>query len=101
MQIVVPLVRLGQVKVSVLRADGAPARGTYCRVWREPHIGNWGTSSQPVDPNGVYVESWCVPGPSKVAIFDDRGMLLEREVMITPGLNPDLVVKLPPPNAPR
>jgi RNA polymerase sigma factor (sigma-70 family) len=101
MQLVIPLPRLGQMKVTVLRADGSPARGTYGLVWREPHIGTWGTSATPVDPDGVFRESWCVPGSNKVKIFDDSGLLLELDVTIVPGLNPDLTVTLPAITTPR
>jgi hypothetical protein len=95
MQLTVPLVRIGEVQLTVLRADGSPARGAWCRLERRPCLFCWHEYIRFVDPDGVVRETQCVPGPHHLLVFGERGVLLERDVTIVPGLNPDLTVTLP------
>ena len=95
MQLAVPLVRIGEVQLTVLRADRSPARGAWCRLERRPCLFAWHEFNRFVDPDGVVRETRCVPGPHRLFIFGERGVLLERDVTIVPGLNQDLTVTLP------
>jgi len=84
----------GEQPVQVLAADGAPARRVRASVIRDVNLGS-NPSGRPVDTEGKVVLKFCAPGAHKLTVWSDTEKLLEQPLTILPGLNPEVVVRLP------
>ncbi len=84
----------GEVPVRVLDAAGAPARRVNVAIVRDVNLGFWPTPPQ-VDADGRAVVKRCAPGPHHVRVFVGDEVLVERELLVTPGLNPEVELRLP------
>jgi protocatechuate 3,4-dioxygenase beta subunit len=78
----------GNVSVRVLAADGTPARGVRVRLQAS-------SLSLNVDIDGCASFGRYPPGPARLKVFDRTSQLCEQEVLITPGLNPEITIRLP------
>ena len=86
----------GEQPVRVLAADGTPARRVRVAAKRDVNL-NLGflRSAMPNDPEGRIVLKQCAPGAHMLTVWRDRDRLLEQPATILPGLNPEIVLRLP------
>jgi len=84
----------GSLPVRVLEADGAPARRVSVYLQRVESTGG-DLGVLPVDAEGRAVVKKCVPGAYRLFLTREREQLHTQELTVAPGLNPDVVVRLP------
>jgi hypothetical protein len=84
----------GRLPVRVLAADGSAARRVGVLATRDVHLG-YRPSPQPVDVEGTVVLARCAPGAHHLRILAGE-KVFEQEVLIAPGINPEIVVRLLP-----
>jgi hypothetical protein len=84
----------GEVPVRVLSSEGTPARKVRVMAERDVSLGVY-PGAQPVDVEGRIVLRRCAPGAHHLRVWRDTEKLHEQELMVTPGLNPEVVVRLP------
>lgn len=84
----------GQLPVRVLTATGEVAHRV--RVDTAPPV-DPGSSflAVPVDANGAALVEHCVPGPNRLRVWRDVDVVLQQDVTLTPGLNPEVTIRLP------
>jgi len=89
----------GEQPVRVLAADGTRARRVRVGAKRDGNL-NLGflPSAMPSDPEGRIVLKQCAPGAHTLTVWRDRDRLLEQPATILPGLNPEIVLRLPAPS---
>lgn len=88
----------GEQPVQALSADGTPARYARVHAVGDEDFGST-TGALAVDAEGRAVLKQCAPGVHKLQVWNESGLLLEQPVTILPGLNPEVVVRLPAGNA--
>jgi hypothetical protein len=83
--------------VRVLAADGTPARRVRVVAKRDVSL-NMGflPPASSTDAEGRIVLKQFAPGAHTLTVWNDRGRLLEQPATILPGLNPEIVLRLPP-----
>lgn len=59
------------------------------------------SAPQLVDSNGCVVLARQVPGPSQLVVYSGQGEIHRQEITVTPGLNAEVVVRLPAPASAR
>lgn len=84
----------GQQPVQVLAADGTPARKVRVQAARDVSLGTY-PSPMPVDAEGRILLKFCAPGAHKLTVWTETAKLREQPLTILPGLNPEVVVRLP------
>jgi hypothetical protein len=80
--------------VRVLETDGTPARRVRVGAL-EAVPTSFGRDAKPVDREGIVNLARLVPGELRLMVFDDAGKRHEQRVTILPGLNPEIVIRLP------
>ena len=78
----------------VLDAAGAPARNVRVGAHRDVNLGFW-PAALAVDGDGRVVLKACAPGAHRPRVYRDTELLCEQELLATPGLNPEVEVRLP------
>jgi protocatechuate 3,4-dioxygenase beta subunit len=81
------------LSVKVLNDQGLPARSVRLSARREPQVGPPIAGGQ-VDADGGNT-LWCAPGLHRLQVWTLRDKLTDQEVVVTSGINPDIVVRLP------
>ncbi|HEX5053177.1 MAG TPA: sigma-70 family RNA polymerase sigma factor [Planctomycetota bacterium] len=84
----------GEVPVRVLTADGAAAHRVRVDAWRDLGLG-YSNRAMPVDAEGRVVLLRCAPGAHALRVWRDVTVVCKRELQITSGPNPEVVVRLP------
>jgi RNA polymerase sigma factor (sigma-70 family) len=90
----------GEVPVRLLDAQGLPAKKMLVVVRRDVYVGDFFPPQRP-DSAGRAVVKRCTPGASHLYVAADEEFgarpvaLFEQELVVTPGLNPEVVVRLP------
>ncbi len=83
-----------EVTVRVLDASGQPARrvrvGGQFQVASGPFM-----ASRELDADGKVTLKRCVPGTELLTIYGTSSKLHEQKLSLSPGLNPEVVVRLP------
>jgi len=85
----------GELPVHVLAADGKPARDVFVFARRQPELDTGVRGSRRTDGNGRALLKKCVPGTHKLVVGSGDAIRHEQEVLITAGLNAEIVVRLP------
>ena len=104
LDVTIRLPEVGVLPVQVVRADGGSMRGISTMLTRTPRFGAEQVSALRVDATGRSTWKRVTPGANKLAVFgpdDPVHALHEQEVVIVPGLNPELTVTLPATSTPR
>ena len=89
-----------EVSIRVLDAAGRPARGLSAAVVTESASDRW-MFPVLVDSDGRAFARYLVPGGAKVTVYDGWQQRFEQAVVLSPGLNPEVVVQLPVKEPPR
>ncbi len=85
----------GELPVQVLAADGKPARDVFVLARRQPEISTGVRGSRRTDAGGRALLKKCVPGPHRIVVGSGDTIRHEQEVLVTGGVNPDVIVRLP------
>lgn len=84
----------GQLPVRVLTATGEVAHRV--RVGARPSMDvGFSMRAVPVDADGRALLERCVPGTSRLSVWRDSSVVLGQDVIITPGLNHEVTIRLP------
>jgi protocatechuate 3,4-dioxygenase beta subunit len=82
----------GRCNVQVLNDKGLPVRGVRVVALRVPQLGS--PTGGPVDADGRNAV-WCAPGPHRLQVWTTGEKLTDQDLLLTSGINPDVVVRLP------
>jgi hypothetical protein len=85
----------GELPVQILTAEGKPARDVFVLARRRPRIDTGIRGWRRADAGGRALLTKCVPGPHAIVVGVADTVRHEQEVLISPGLNPELTVRLP------
>ncbi len=84
----------GKVPVRVVAADGTPPRGALVIIAPRVVVGFY-PSAMPLDSQGTRLQEMVAPGEHDLRVFLGDVKWYEQELHVTPGLNPEVVVRLP------
>lgn len=89
-----------ELPVRVLEADGTPVAGASVSLLRIDAAGEGDSLDAEkygleTDADGRTVAERCASGRHRLTVTRQGGALLAQEVMVSPGSNPEVVVRLP------
>jgi len=84
----------GEQPLQVLAADGAPARRVHVSATCDADLSH-SLGPRQLDAQGKVVMKQCTPGAYRLKVGKGLDQLLEQPVTILPGLNPEIVLRLP------
>lgn len=100
MTLPVRLAEWAELPLLVLDAAGRPATSVGVVLRRDQEVGIY-RPSMPVDAGGRAMVRRISPGPASVLVHDAKGRLCEQSLLVMPGLNAEVVIRLPMDTRPR
>jgi hypothetical protein len=84
----------GEQPLQILAADGSPARRVHVSAVCDVNL-PLSLAPRVLDAQGKVVMKQCTPGAYRLEVGKGLDQLLEQPATILPGLNPEIVLRLP------